>query len=72
MHILSHPHTLELFSFNVKNADLVRVRKDGEPYLEDYLSNNACFAEGKDGIYSSKTARKLWEALVSQGFKRSL
>ena len=63
MHILSHPHTLELFSFDVKRADLVQVKKDGDPYLEDDCEN---------GMYSLRIARKLWEALISQGFERSL
>jgi hypothetical protein len=62
MHILSHPNTLELFSFKILHPDLVQVKKDRKPYTEDI----------RDGFYSIRLARQLWEALISQGFERSL
>jgi len=60
MHTLSHPDTNEYFSFKILHPDLVQVREGGLPYEED-----GCI----DGMYTRNLARKLWEALTSQGFK---
>jgi len=67
MYILSHPHTLELFSFKILHSDLVQVKKDGQPYREEQWHVPH---DERNGMYSSRIARKIWEALTSQGFEK--
>ena len=68
MHMLTHPNTGELFTFQLRNyskvtsVQVMRCDKDNSfpsAYIEDFPHGN----------YTLENGRKLWDALISQGFE---
>ncbi len=70
-HILAHPKTNEVFSFTESGVygELILIKKDGEEYRDEQVATPH---DERDGFYSLRIARKLWEALASEGFKKGL